>query len=368
MIFATYGQDLATDFGRKVRDLMESEKYQGMYPDSAVSQDSSAAARFHTNAGGSYFAVGVGGPITGRGGDLLIGDDLFKNRQDADSPIIRERTWNWFTSTFLTRRSPTARTILINTRWHPDDVTGRLLRDHAEDWHHLHLPAIDDTGVPLWPERFSLEKLLEQKRMNAYEFEALYQGRPTLREGAIVKRADIQFYKELPAELRNFTLSADLTFKDAKSSDFTAIHCWAMQGPRRYLIDRIHGRMSFTGALKAFRAMAYKYPQARRKLVEEAANGAALIDTLKGELDGIIPVKPRESKYARLQDAATLFEAHNVFLPDPSIAPWVSDVVEETCGFPSALHDDDVDAMTQYLNDSKINQAALNALDRLATM
>jgi predicted phage terminase large subunit-like protein len=126
--------------------------------------------------------------------------------------------------------------------------------------------------------------------------------------------------------------------------------------------------MNFTSAIRAFRTISAKYPKARRKLVEEAANGAALIDTLKNEIEGIIPIRPSSSKEARLMDASVLFEAGNVYFPDPSIAPWIHDNVEEMCGFPNAEHDDTVDCATQYINDSKQNQSAMNRLSRLITM
>lgn len=283
--------------------------------------------------------------------------------------MIQERTWDWFTSTFLTRRAPDAKTVVIGTRWSERDVIQRLIDQGG--WEVLHLPAIDESGEALWPERFPVEALNEiRKDIGEYEWNALYQGRPVAREGSIIKREWLRFYKELPdsRHFQTWWISCDLTFKDAQKSDFVVMQVWARSGAQRYLVNQIRERMGFTATIQAFRQLSAQYPQARRKLVEAAANGEALMDSLKAEIEGIIGVKPKESKDARLSAVSTLYEAGNVLYPDPSIAPWITVNVEELCGFPNAAHDDTVDASSQGLADSKAIESTERRLSQLTSL
>lgn len=194
IICSSYTSDLAVDFGRRVRNLVGAAEYKNLFGVS-LSEDSAAANKWKTNEGGGYVAVGVGGPTTGRGADCFIIDDPFKNRKEADSPLIREQAWKWYISTVYTRLSPTGSIILINTRWHDDDLAGRLLSQKEGDkWDVVSFPAIainDERisgtsgeffrkkGEALWPDRYSLQKL-EQTRsvLGSYEWAALYQQTP----------------------------------------------------------------------------------------------------------------------------------------------------------------------------------------------
>ena len=376
VILASYEAELAQHWGRRVRNEAVGNPLIGIQ----VSADSSASDRWNTKQGGGMLTAGVGGGILGRGGHLQIIDDPYKNWQDATSPTIQTRTIDWFQSTFWTRREPGSVVIVNMQRWNSKDLVAFLETDpdHKGKWKTICLPALADNpedplGRPidaaLCPERYSREELLEIKAaIGSMKFSAMYQQRPTSIEGGIVKRDWIQFYRALPDGLSDWTISADLTFKDSSKADFTVFQVWARDRARRFLVDQVRDRMSFTSAIKAFRAISAKYPQATRKLVEEKANGSALIDTLRNEIEGIIAINPKESKDARLADASVFFEAGNVYFPDPTIAPWVNDNVEEVVTFPNAGNDDTVDATTQYLNDSKVDDAALNRLAYLTSM
>ena len=376
VILTSYEAEFAAHWGRRVRNEIQGNPGLSSI---GISKDSSAADRWNTSHGGSMITAGVGGPITGRGGNLLLVDDPVKNWEQAISKTYQQKTIDWFQSTFWTRREPGSTVIVLMTRWHKRDLVGFLQTDpdHKGKWKDINLPAIAmerdplnrPLGAALCPERYSAEELTDIKgSIGSFKFSSLYQQSPTEAEGGIIKRDWIHFYKELPDKIETYVISGDLTFKESSTADYTVFQLWGRKGSSHYLIDQIRARMNFTSALKAFRTISAKYPLARRKLIEEAANGAALIDTVKGEVEGVVAIKPTSSKEARLMDCSVLFEAGNVYLPDPSIAPWINDNVEELCGFPNAENDDSVDACSQYLNDSKQNTAAMNRLSRLTTM
>lgn len=206
VIAATYAQDLADDFGRKVRNQIKDETFAGIFPGIALREDSSAVRRFHiaqpvdalqTSQAGAYFAVGIGGPLTGRGAHLLLIDDPVKNREEAESKVIRDRTQNWYTSTAYTRLMPGGAIIVIQTRWHESDLGGWLLEEHKhENWEVLDLPAIDKDGKALWPEQYDV-KALEGIRLAIAprDWSALYQQRPTPETGEFFKAEWLKPYK-----------------------------------------------------------------------------------------------------------------------------------------------------------------------------
>lgn len=199
IITASYSQDLADDFGRKVRNQMAGPEYKAIFPGVELAKDSTSAKRFSTNQDGSYFAVGVGGPVTGRGAHLLLIDDPVKNREDADSEIYRKRAKEWYTSTAYTRLMPGGRVVVIQTRWHEDDLAGWLLEEQKhEGWVTLNLPAIED-GKALWPEQYPLERLQEiQKTIGSRDWSALYQQSPSPDTGDYFKREWVRYYDKAP--------------------------------------------------------------------------------------------------------------------------------------------------------------------------
>lgn len=295
--------------------------------------------------------------------NCLIIDDPLKDRAEADSPTIRQKVYDWYTSTLYTRLAPGGGILIVMTRWHTDDLCGRLLehmqKGSGDKWDVVEYPAIatkDEPhrkqGEPLHPERYSLAQLLKIKdAVGSRDWEALYQQHPTIDGGTIIKKEWLKFYKILPDSFDTIITSWDMTFKDTNTSDFVVGQVWGRKGADCYLIDQKRGRMSFTETVDAFLEQANTYPKALRKLVEDKANGPAVIDVLKHAVQGIIPIEPDGSKIARAYAVTPMFEAGNIYLPAPEIAPWVNDYTLELLQFPIVAHDDQVDATTQALRD-----------------
>lgn len=331
----------------------------------SVSQEKSSKTNWSI-AGhrGGMLSSGLGGAITGEGADLLIIDDPVKNREEADSQTHRANILREFQATLYTRVQVGGAIIIVMTRWHEEDICGALLNptdgSEPEDWTILSLPAIceseDDAlgrkiGEALWPEYGYDEAWCERTRraVGSYTWAGLYQQRPAPLEGGLFKRGLFKFYTKLPDNLNQALQSWDCTFKEADSNDFVAGHVWAKKGPNYYMLDRIHDRMGISDTMLGVETLAAKWPNARAKCVEEAANGAAVIELLSKKIPGLIPVSPMGGKVSRAQAILPYLEAGNIYLPSPSIAPWIHDFIEECASFPNAAHDDDVDAMTQAI-------------------
>lgn len=376
VISTSYAADLSSRMNRDVQRVIDSPEYRELFPGTAL-----YGKNIRTVGNGSYLrnsdifevvghagcyrSAGVGGGITGMGGHIVIVDDPFKDRASADSPTIRQNVWDWYTSTLYTRLAPGGGVLIINTRWHMADLSGRLLeaaaRGEGDHWRVVNFPAIateDElhrrAGEALHPERYPLEQLLAiKKALGTRDWEALYQQRPTPDGGAIFKSEWLRFWlpKDLPEQFDQLLISWDMTFKDGDDTDFVVGQVWGRKGAARYLLDQVRRRMGFTDTVAAFRALAAKWPGATRKLVEDKANGPAVIDALKHAVPGIIPVEPDGSKTARAHAVTTFFEAGNVLLPHPEHCPWAREYVAELTQFPGAPHDDQVDATTQALRD-----------------
>jgi len=316
---------------------------------------------------GGMISVGIGGGITGQGADLLIIDDPIKNRKEADSLTYRNMLWNEWQNTLSTRLQPGGRVILILTRWHEDDLAGRLLEHEPERWTVLSLPAICDSendllgrkiGEPLWPEYGFDEKWAEEtkKSVGSRTWNALYQQRPTPPSGAIIHRSWFKYYKQAP-QMDEYIQSWDFAFKDTNDGSFVVGQVWGRKGADKYLLDQVRAKLSFTESIRAIVSLTSKWPQAQAKLIEDRANGTAIINALRHQISGMLPVVPNGTKVERLNAVSPQFEAGNVYIPHPSIAPWVHDYVEELVAFPNAPTDDQVDATSQ----------ALRYLDRAGT-
>ena len=209
---------------------------------------------------------------------------------------------------------------------------------------------LHDRGPSLWPERFDEDALNAIRRsVGSRNFTSLYQGRPSPAEGGTFKRDWWRFYREVPGDLTEQTQSWDMSFKETKSGSFVVGQVWAKRGADRYLLDQVRFRGDFPVAVQAVRSLSVKWPHARAKIVEDKANGPAIVATLRHEIAGLIEVSPEGGKEARASAIAPQVEAGNVYLPDPSIAPWIGDFIEECAAFPTGTHDDQVDAMSQAL-------------------
>jgi predicted phage terminase large subunit-like protein len=355
VILSTYGQELSSDFGRKIKNVVDSdEKFNFVFPGIELATDSKSTRRFNTNKGGSLFAIGRGGSITGRGGDLIIIDDLIKNEAEARSPHIRKGLIEWYKQTLYTRLMKGGRIVVISTRWHEEDLIGFLLNDpdqKNEGWHVLDLPAINDKNEALWPEMFSLADLERKRRtLGSKNFASLYLNQPSPDEGSILKRNWFKYYRELPSQFDFKVYSWDMAFKGSDSSDYVVGSLYGRKGGDFYLIDRIRDRMDFPTTLSAVKSFQAKNGRANAILIEAKANGQAIIDSIRREISGVIDINPKDSKEARLAAVAPLYEAGNIYYPDPSIKSWIGDHVEEMITFPYGKNDDSVDAESQALN------------------
>lgn len=376
LISVSYSSDLSSRMNRDTQRVIDDPHYAAVFPDTRLNSSnvrSSSHGSYLRNSDiyeivghrGVYRSAGVGGGITGMGATTAIIDDALRNRADADSPTIRENIWDWYASTLYTRLEKKATKLICNTRWHEADISGKTLSQAMADpdvdqWFCLTFPAVLDCdpgpgdprkhGEVLWPGKFDAKRMQRIKAtVGSYEWESLYQQRPTRRGGGIIKEAWWKYYTRLPDNLTNWVISADLSFTDR--GDYSPFQVWACRGAERYLVHELRARMSFMDQIKAMESMTLKYRRATAKLVEEAANGAALIDALKKRIPGIIPIKVHgRSKELRVDAITPLLEAGNVFLPSPEIAPWINDWVGEMSAFPSGAFDDRVDAMSQALS------------------
>jgi predicted phage terminase large subunit-like protein len=355
IILSSYEADFAASWGRVVRNnIIEHGKRLGV----DLRDDSQAANRWNTTQGGGMITAGIGGAITGRGGHVIIVDDPVKDFEQATSETYRQKTIDWFHTTLATRAEPGASIIILMTRWHESDLVGHLLSQPDSEWEEIRLPAVAEEGDPigrlpgaaLCPERYDLAAL-EKFRINngSRVFNSLYQQRPSAEEGNIFKRDWWRFYDEIPDNFDSMLISCDLAFKETKTSDYVVFQCWGSVGPNRYLIDQVRRRLDFTGTLQALRDFRNKHSDVTLTLIEDKANGPAIIDVLNREISGIVPVEPDGSKESRASAVSPQIESGNIYLPNPALNPWVEDFIEEFANFPNGKHDDQVDTCSQAL-------------------
>lgn len=380
---ASYAQPLSEGFGREIRNWITTNNGDEGTLDLGlrIAPDYGSAKRWQLDGHrGGLVAVGIGSGFTGRAAEALVIDDPFADMEQAQSAYFRDRVWSWWQSVAAPRLAPAAPVLVICTRWHEDDLVGRLVA--AEDghrWRVINIPALADhdpakgQSDPLgrepgqWLEsaRGRTAAQWEQVRIQAGTrvFTALYQGRPSPDAGNVWQRHWWRRYREplwsqhpdrpgayLVHGVDELVISVDCAFKDTKSSDFVVIQVWARRGASVYLLYQVRKRLSFTDTVTAFSGTCAMWPQASRKLVEDKANGTAVIDSLKSKIPGIVAVTPHESKYARASAVSPFIEAGNVHLPDPAVALFdAEELITEAASFPNGQHDDQVDATSQAL-------------------
>jgi len=371
VIIASHTASLAARFSMRARN--DFEQFAPEIWGVSLSKDASAMYRWDIEdpdmpegqPPGGMIAAGVGGPITGHGAHLAIIDDPVKDAEDANSETQREAKWDWYRFVLRTRLMPGGAIVLVLTRWHEDDLAGRLLKaaesdPDADQWTVLRLPAIAEDGEldplgrepgeALWPEQYDEAALREIKSsVGSYVWAALYQQRPTPAEGGVFKRQWWKYYRVAPGRFEEVIQSWDMTYKDNKDNDFVVGQVWGRIGADKYLLDQVRERMDFPTTVQAVKNLTAKWRTAHRKLIEDKANGPAVISSLRSKISGLIAVNPQGGKEARAAAVSPDVEAGNVYLPDPTIAPWIGDFVEECAAFPGGAHDDQVDAMTQAL-------------------
>jgi predicted phage terminase large subunit-like protein len=359
-IIGSYAAELAVSFSRRARNLLEE-------PSSPfevrVAQDSSAANRWDTSVGGRVVAAGVGGSMTGFGAHLLVIDDPVKDREQADSETYRKKAWDWYTEVARTRLMKGGRQLLMMTRWHEDDLAGRILNSAgAGDWFVLTLPlfAVENDalgrspGELLWPEGELPVPSVARGEISSRAFSALYQQSPEPSEGLMFKREWLANRWSVLPTLTKVILTVDGAWKTGVSNDFSAMALWGTNGVNYYLIHGWHGRKEYPD-LKAQLIRFYaeckeRCAQLNAALVEDAASGTALVADLKRS-SGIplIAVKPgNESKESRAESNTPVFEAGKVYLPALDSA-WLDEWKSQHLRFPVGTHDDYVDTTSMAL-------------------
>jgi predicted phage terminase large subunit-like protein len=355
VILASYADELAHKNSRVARGFVGDERWPF---ETRLSPQSHAAGRWETCDGGGVIAAGVGAGITGQGADLMVLDDLLRDRSDADSQAVRDSTWNWLGQVAMTRIHKGAAVVYATTRWSEDDPAGRLLDSPGGSrWVVLRLPALaeeDDPlgraeGEPLWPEEFGVEHFAEQRElMGPRPFAAVHQQSPTPEKGVIFERPWFNGrYAKLPDGLR-IVQAVDSAFKDGVGNDFSVIATWGTDGRFFYLIDVRRARLQYPQLVAAIKEEAAEWPS-QRVLVEDKASGQSVVQTLKQETGlPVVPVPAEGSKVSRAESVTGLFEAGKVLLPEQS-PPWLHDWIEEHVKFPGGKHDDQVDTTAHAL-------------------
>ena len=354
IIQTTHNAELAVRFGRKAKNLIDSEDYQKIFS-TTLQEDSKAAGRWETAQGGEYFAAGVGGAITGRGADLLIIDDPH-SEQDAMSKTALESAYEWYTSGPRQRLQPGGKIVLVMTRWSTKDLTGLLLanqkEEKADQWHVVEFPALMDHG-PVWPEYWNKEELEKVKAtLPVGKWNAQWMQAPTSEEGAIIKREWWNKYKkENIPPLQHVIQSYDTAFLKKETADYSAITTWGVFYPNEdspanlILLDAIKGRYEFP-ELRRLALQQYKYWHPESVIIEAKASGLPLTYELRQMDIPVINFTPSKGhdKHARVNAVAPLFESGIIWAPEQKFA---DEVIEECASFPNGDHDDLVDSMTQ---------------------
>ena len=359
IIQTTHTAELAVRFGRKVRNLMDTEEYKSIFPKVQLRADSKAAGRWETGNGGEYFAAGVGGAITGRGADLLIIDDPH-SEQDALSPSALENAYEWYTSGPRQRLQPGGAIVIVMTRWAENDLTGKLIRHQARDilsdqWEVIEFPAIMPDNEPVWPEFWNKKDLLSVKgSLSVAKWEAQWQQNPTSETAAILKRDWWQKWEEdeLP-KLSYVMQSYDTAYSKSTSADYSAITTWGVFQPDEngpfnvILLDARRGRWDFPD-LRRVAYEEYKYWEPESVLIEAKASGMPLTHELRNMGIPVMNYSPSKGhdKISRVNSVSPMFESGMVWAPDTTFA---EEVIEECAAFPGGEHDDYVDTVTQAL-------------------
>lgn len=398
-LFASYALSLSKRDSLKCRRLIESPWFQERWGSVfQLTGDQNEKLRFENDHTGYRLATSVGGTATGEGGDIVVIDDPH-NANEAESGTIRESVIEWFSGTMSTRLNDPklGRMVTVMQRVHERDVSGHILEQGG--WEHLCLPAEyepktqvyvtslgfqdprTEAGELLWPERFGRAEIDSLKKsLGSYRAAGQLQQRPAPADGGIFKRHWWRFWQwhgqdlspvtvrladnslfecpvvTLPDNFEEQLQSWDLAFKDTKTSAFVVGQVWAKKDADKFLLDQTREKLSFPKTIEAIVNLSAKWPKATAKLIEDRANGPAVIQTLQNKLAGLIAIEPDGSKEARAHAVSPQVESGNVYLPHPLIAPWVDDLMAECGAFPNSAYKDQVDALCQALLRLELHQ------------
>jgi len=353
-IVGAYSQTLATKFSRRTRAIVRERDRVNL------SMERYAADDWETAEGGGVRAAGVGTGVTGHGADLILIDDPVKSRAEANSLAYREACWDWYKDDLSTRLEPGGSIVLQMTRWHEDDLAGRILAsEDSEHWTVLRLPALAEADDPLGrpldaalcPERYDERKLARIHRVLGASFHALYQGRPTAAEGGLIKREWFRYWNSLPPsqEVRLRVQSWDTASKESELADWSVCTTW-LTAPNGYLLTgEWRERAEYPRLRRAVIAEAER-EEPDAVLIEDKGHGTALIQDLGASTSlPIVPVVPITDKVVRLSNQSIAYEAGLVYHPRPELCPWIDDFEAELVSIPNAQHDDRGDSVAQAL-------------------
>ena len=374
LIVGSHTAELAQRFGRMIRNLVDDENYKELFPNTVLSADSKAAGRWNTNAGGEAFFIGKGGAMTGRGGDIIILDDIL-DEQDAISDTAMDNTWAWYESGPRQRLQPNGAIILINTRWKTDDVAGRLLRMQsnlkADQWEVLEFPAILPSGNPLWPGYWKLEELEKVKfSIGLKKWNAQWQQQPTNDDGAILKREWWRKWnRDEPPACSYVLQTLDTAYSKKETADFSVIATWGVfqpsadSGPNLILLSVKKGRWDFP-ELKRVARDEYRYWQPDNVLIEAKATGTPLQHELRRMNIPVTMYSPGgrrtgQDKVSRANAVAPILESGMVWYPEDE--EFAQELVEECAAFPNGTNDDQVDVTVMAL--MRFRQGGFVSLD-----
>jgi len=361
VIQTAHTAELSVGFGRKVRNLVDQDVYKDIFPGVGLQADSKAAGRWNTNKGGEYFAIGVGGAVTGKGADLLIIDDPHSEQEAAlaaTNPEIYDKVYEWYTSGPRQRLQPGGSIVIVMTRWSKRDLTGRVMKDSVQrggdEWELIEFPAILPSGNPLWPEFWSLDELsaLKEELPNS-KWQAQYQQQPTSEEGAIVKREWWKLWeKDDPPRCDFIIQSWDTAYETTTRSDYSACTTWGVwtteEGETNIiLLDAYKARLEFFELKKKVLELHKEYePDAL--IVEKKVSGISLYQELRRmgvPVSEFTPSKGND-KITRLNSDSDIIQSGRVWVPNTR---WAEELIDEIAAFPAGEHDDYVDATTLAL-------------------
>lgn len=365
----TYSDTMAEDYGADIRHIMTGKQFKQVFPKFTLRRGGSSKSNIQNEHGGRIVCVGVGGALTGRGAGLLIVDDPVKNFDDARSQTMRDSAWEWFTKVAMTRRMGKKLVLIIMTRWHSDDIVGRLTDPEnphynaieAKGWKIINIPAIAEDndplgrkpGEPLWPERYDLDFLAQQQRLDPLGFAALYQQRPTVADGVLFRRENIQRYDapDLPENLRYYAAS-DHAVATGQRNDFSVfLKVGVDKQDNIYITDCFWQKVASDAAVEAMLAMAGG-AEDKRPLLWWAERGHISKSigpflykrmTETGIFINLREVTPAVDKEQRAQSIAARVAMGKVYIPNGPI--WAERLIDQMLAFPNGTHDDAVDAL-----------------------
>ncbi|MEL0325377.1 MAG: phage terminase large subunit [Burkholderiaceae bacterium] len=366
IIQTAHTAELAVGFGRKVRNLINQEDFQQVFPGITLSSDSKAAGRWNTNKKGDYFAIGVGGAVTGKGADVLIIDDPHSEQEaalGAYNPEVYDKVYEWYTSGPRQRLQPGGAIIVVMTRWSVRDLTGQIVksatqRDGADEWEVIELPAIMPSGDPLWPEFWPLDQLESLKaELPVSKWSAQYQQDPTSEEGALIKREWWrEWERDSPPPCEAIIQSWDTAFLKTQRADYSACTTWGIfhhpnedgvTVPNLILLDAYKEKLEFPELKRAAYEKYWEY-EPDQMIVEAKAAGSPLIFELRAMGIPVTEFTPSrgQDKIARVNAVSDLFASGVIWAPPTR---WAEEVIEECAAFPAGENDDLVDSTTQAL-------------------